>query len=233
MTRRLLLLSNSTVYGRRYLEHAADDIRRFFATVGRVLFVPYALDDRDAYAKKARETFEELGLALDSIHSAPDPAAAVAEAEGMFIGGGNTFRLLDALQRLNLVDAIRHRVTSGMPYMGSSAGSVIAAPTLRTTNDMPIVQPQSFDALGLISFQINGHYLDPDPASTHMGETRETRIREFHEMNAAPVAGLREGTWLRVDGPRVELCGSGAARIFVRGSPPYEVPAGSTLELEV
>jgi len=228
--RRLLLISNSTLHGSGYLDHAEAEIRDFFAEPPPVLFVPYALFDRDAYAKQARGRFEKMGLRLDAIHRASDPRRAVLEAKALFVGGGNTFRLLKTLQELSLLEPVRRRVLEGMAYIGSSAGSVIAAPTIRTTNDMPIVQPSSFEALGLVSFQINAHYLDPDPSSTHIGETREERIRQFHEENATPVVGLREGTMLRIEGDTVRLLGAAPARIFRRGQDPLEVPPGTLLE---
>lgn len=221
--RRLLLISTSTVFGTRYLEHAFGELREVLAGVGRVLFIPYALKDHEGYAAKAREAFAEIGFELDSLHEAKDERAAVARAEAIFCGGGNTFRLLDALYRADVMGAIRRRAQGGMPYTGASAGSNLACPTIRTTNDMPIVEPRSFDALGLVSFQINPHYIDPAPGSTHMGETRETRIREFHEENEAPVVGLREGAMLRVEGESVELRGRAGARVFRRGLPPVEL----------
>jgi dipeptidase E len=228
--RRLLLMSNSTLYGSGYLDYAEAEIRDFLAEAPPVSFVAYALFDRDAYAEQARGRFEKMGLRLDAIHRASDPRRAVLEAKALFVGGGNTFRLLKTLQELSLLDPIRRRVLEGMPYIGSSAGSVIAAPTIRTTNDMPIVRPSSFEALGLVSFQINAHYLDPDPSSTHMGETREVRIRQFHEESSTPVVGLREGTMLRIEGDSVRLRGAAPARIFRRGQDPLELPAGSSLE---
>jgi dipeptidase E len=228
--RRLLLISNSTLHGSGYLDHAEAEIRGFLAAAPPVLFVPYALFDRDAYAELARGRFEKMGLRLDGIHRASDPRRAVSQAKALFVGGGNTFRLLKTLEELSLLEPVRHRVLEGMPYIGSSAGSVIAAPTIRTTNDMPIVEPSSFDSLALVSFQINAHYLDPDPASTHMGETREERIRQFHEENLAPVVGLREGTMLRIEGKSIRLRGVAPARIFRRGQDPLEIPAGSSLE---
>jgi dipeptidase E len=228
--RRLLLISNSTLHGRGYLDHAEREIRDFLAAETPVLFVPYALFDRDAYARQARDRFGKMGFPLEGIHRAPDPRRAVLEAKALFIGGGNSFRLLKALQDLSLLDPIHRRAAEGMPYIGSSAGSVVSSPTIRTTNDMPIVEPSSFEALGLVSFQINAHYLDPDPASTHMGETREERIRQFHEENAAPVVGLREGTMLRIEGDSVRLRGAAPARIFRRRQDPLEVPSGAPLE---
>jgi dipeptidase E len=229
-TKRLLLLSNSALHGSGYLDYAEEAIREFLGKTRRLLFVPYAILDRGAYAAQARERLERMGYGLDSIHEAPDAGKAVLEAEALFIGGGNTFRLLRALQQRSLLEPIRRRVEAGMPYMGSSAGTVVTCPTIRTTNDMPIVEPESLQALGLIPFQINAHYLDPDPASTHMGETREVRLLQFHEENAAPVVGLREGTMLRVQGSSVVLEGSRPARIFRRGKDPVEVPPGTDLQ---
>lgn len=227
----LLLISNSTQHGRKYLDHCAEAIESFLAGTSSVLFVPYALHDHDGYAEKVAERFASMGKMVYSIHSLAEPAAAVADASAIFVGGGNTFRLLAALHGFDLIRAIRARVASGGRYMGSSAGSVIAAPTLKTTNDMPIVEPPSFEALGLIPFQINAHYLDPDLSSTHMGETRETRIQEFHEVNETPVVGLREGSWILVDGAHATLGGTNRARVFRRGKEPVEVEAGSTLDL--
>jgi dipeptidase E len=229
---RLLLISNSTSYGSGYLDHCAEAIKTFLRPSGaRVLFVPYAAHDLDAYADKARGRFETMGIPLDSIHRArPRVVSAVERADAIFIGGGNTFRLLDTLQRENLIEPIRRRIGSGAPYLGASAGSNVACPTIKTTNDMPIVEPASFEALNLVPFQINPHYLDPFPGSTHMGETREQRIAEFHEENDAAVVGLREGTWLQVEGQILNLQGAAGARIFIKGQTPSEHPAGSRLD---
>jgi dipeptidase E len=228
--KRLLLISNSALYGSGYLDHAEAAIREFLENPLRVLFVPYALLDRDAYAGQARRRFSKMGHGLDSLHEAPDAHAAVSKAEALFIGGGNTFRLLRALQERSLLEHIRRRVEEGMPYIGSSAGSVVACPTIRTTNDMPIVEPAGLEALGLIPFQINAHYFDADPNSTHMGETREVRLRQFHEENSQPVVGLREGTMLRIEEGSVRLQGIRPARIFRRGKEPLEVPPGTVLD---
>jgi dipeptidase E len=156
--------------------------------------------------------------------------ADVESAEAVFVGGGNTFRLLKQMYELDLIEAIRERVRGGLPYIGSSAGTNVATPSIRTTNDMPIVFPPTFDALGLVPFQINPHYLDPDPGSTHKGETREDRIREFHEENTTPVVGLREGSMIRVEGDAATLIGDRPARIFRRGEAPYELPVGSRID---
>ena len=226
---RLLLISNSTLHGRGYLDHAEDEIRRALDGARTVLFVPDALHDRDAYAAKARARFLAMGFSLASVHEVPDPVKAVEEAEAVFIGGGNTFRLLKALYESGTLSPIRERVRGGMPYIGSSAGSNVAGPTIRTTKDMPIVQPPSFDALGLVPFQISPHYLDPDPKSTHMGETQEERILQFHEERDTPVAGLREGAMLRVADGSILLAGTAGARIFRRGQPPAETLPGDEL----
>jgi dipeptidase E len=227
--RRLLLISNSTLYGSGYLDHAAGEIIDFLGAVQRVLFVPFALANHDAYAAQARTRFATMGYALDSLHEAANKLPAVNNAEAIFIGGGNTFRLLKALYDFELLQPIRERVAAGMPYIGSSAGSNVAAPTIRTTNDMPIVEPPSFAALGLVNFQVNPHYLDPDPGSRHMGETREERLLQFLEENETPVIGLREGAMIRVERDSAVLKGSSGARIFRRGHPPLEVLPGAEL----
>jgi len=229
-SKRLLLISNSTVYGRGYLDHVEKEILDFLGAMRRVLFIPFALYDRDAYAATARERFAAMGFELISIHEVADAQQAVHEAEAIFVGGGNTFRLLNGLYDAGVLLPVRRRVEDGMPYIGSSAGSIVAGPTLKTTKDMPIVEPPSFDALGLVPFQISPHYLDPDPASTHMGETQEERIKQFLEENEAPVVGLREGSMLRVEGKSVILKGTATARIFRRGHEPVETETGLKLE---
>ncbi len=206
--RRILLISNSTQHGSGYLEHCAENVREFLGdAVERVLFVPYALHDLDGYASVAREGVGKIGYALDSIHTTADPRSAVAEAEAIFIGGGNTFRLLNRLYELDLLAPIRERVAASIPYIGTSAGSNVACLSIKTTNDMPIVYPPSFDALQLVPIQLNPHFIDPAPGSLHMGETRETRIREFHEMSDDVVVALREGAMLRVEGDATRLLG--------------------------
>ena len=230
MSNRVLLISNSTLYGSGYLDHAATEILDFLGNVKRVLFVPYALYDRDAYASQAQKRFEKMGFNLSSIHKASDPKQAIDDAEALFIGGGNTFRLLNALYDFDLIERIRMRVAAGMPYVGSSAGSNVAGPTIKTTKDMPIVQPPSFDALGLVPFQISPHFLDPDPNSTHMGETQEERILQFLEENDTTVAGLREGAMVRVENGTTILKGSSGARIFRKGMEPVEVQPGTQLD---
>jgi dipeptidase E len=227
--KRVLLISNSTLHGSGYLDHAESEIRRSLIDVRTVLFVPYALYDRDAYSGLARARFAKMGYGLESIHTTPDPVEAVNNAHAIFIGGGNTFRLLKALYDAEVLEPIRYRVLSGMPYIGSSAGANVAGPTIKTTKDMPIVEPPSFDALGLVPFQISPHFLDPDPNSTHMGETQEERILQFLEENETPVAGLREGAMVLAEDDSFTLRGSTGARIFCKRREPVEVKPGDNL----
>ncbi len=230
MPRRLLLISNSTNHGEGYLDHVLPEIDGFLGAVRRLVFVPFALKDREAYGAKARGRLAAIGVEVATLTADEAGRRLAAGAEAFFTGGGNTFRLLKTLQDSGLFPILRERALAGTPYLGSSAGTNIAAPTIRTTNDMPIVEPASFEALGLVPFQINPHYLDPDPGSTHMGETREQRIREFHEENAAPVVGLREGAWLRIEDDRATLGGLRGARIFRRGVAPEERGTGDPLD---
>ena len=223
MPARILLISNSTLYGRGYLDHVEEEIRNFLGAAKTVLFVPFALYDRDAYAAQAGARFEAMGYTLESVHGIENPLPAIQRADAIFVGGGNTFRLLKALQDLDLLEPIRRKAKSGAAYIGSSAGSNVAGPTIKTTKDMPIVQPRSFDSLGLVPFQINPHYLDPDPNSTHMGETQEERILQFLEENETPIVGIREGAWLLIENGGVTLKGDAGARIFLRGHAPIEV----------
>ncbi len=225
--RNLILVSSSRVHGSGFLEHCRDAIAEHFDSVDRVLFVPYALADHDRYAEIVSQALNPIGLQVDSIHVAQDPVTAISEAEAIFIGGGNSFRLLKTLYDLNLIGPIRDSVQGrGVPYMGSSAGTNMACPTIRTSNDMPIVEPESFEALNLIPFQINPHFLDADPNSTHKGETREQRLAEYLEENDVPVVGLREGSWLKVVDDKCKLCGSAGMKLFRQGETPREVTAG-------
>jgi len=227
--RRLLLISNSTLYGSGYLDHAEAEIRTFLTGTRHVVFVPFALYDRTAYAAKVRQRLKAMGLELTSVHDVSNPRRAIGNAEAILVGGGNTFRLLKGIYDCGVRERIREKVADGTPYIGSSAGSIVACPSLKTTKDMPIVQPESFEALGLVPFQISPHYLDPDPSSTHMGETQEERIAQFLEENEEAVVGLREGSMLRVGDGAVTLIGPHAARIFRRGEHPVEVPSGEDL----
>jgi dipeptidase E len=219
---KLLLISSSNVYGFGYLDHAEPFIRDFLGPLRRVAFIPFAASDHASYTATVRERFARMEV---------DVVEDLERADALFVGGGNTFRLLNALYERALLDPIRERVRGGMPYIGSSAGTNITAPTIKTTNDMPVVWPPSLHSLGFVSFQINPHYLDPDPTSKHQGETREERIRDFHEDNDASVVGLREGSLLRVDDSHVRLIGTAPSRIFVKGKNPYELEPGNALEL--
>lgn len=226
----LLLLSNSSLHGRPFLSHALDAIDAFLGDRRALLFAPFALADHDGYTAKVREALAPLDVEVTGLHTVADPVAAVEAAEALFVGGGNTFRLLRTLQRAGLIEPVRRRVAAGeLGYMGSSAGTNHACPTIRTTNDMPIVEPDSFEAFGLIPFQINPHYQDPDPGSTHMGETREQRIREFHEENDVPVLGIREGAWLRRRDDVLTLHGTTGALLFRPGRDPEPFGDGADL----
>ncbi len=228
--RELLLVSNSTQAGRSYLEHCDAAAQELFAGRDNLVFVPFALHNHEIYAAKACAAFAALGFRMTSLHAVSDPAAVMDRAGGVFVGGGNTFRLASHLYRLNLVPIIRRRVlVEGMPYMGTSAGANLACATICTTNDMPIVYPPTFAALGLVPFQINPHFIDRDPASTHMGESREDRIREYHEEQSLPVVGLREGAWLRVRGEQMRLLGETGGKLFEAGSAPVECHSGYDL----
>ena len=222
---RLLLISSSLVHGHGFLDHPEPEIRRILEGRERVAFVPYAAHDHDAYVAKVRERLGRMGFEVTGVRDARD----VENAEAIFIGGGNTFRLLKTMYERELLDPIRARVRGGVPYIGSSAGTMVSNPTIRTTNDMPIVWPPSLDALGLVPFQTNNHYLDPDPDSTHKGETREERLREYHEENDTLVVGVREGSMLWVEDGTATLIGMKPARIFRRGEEPYELPVGSVI----
>src|SRR5262245_33579277 len=210
------LISSSTIYGHGYLDNVAAEIRELLRDIQSVVCIPFAICDRDAYAAKARERFQRMGYALESIHSTSNPRRLIDESQAIFIGGGNTFRLLRALYDYRLLDAIQSSVERGVSFIGSSAGSIVACPSLKTTKDMPVVQPPSFDALHLVHFQISPHYLDPDPNSTHMGETQEERIMQYLEENDFPVVGLREPGMLRVGKGETILRGEAMARVFRR-----------------
>ena len=231
--RRLLLLSNSRNAGQGYLEHALDTLQDFLGTTRtRILFIPYAgvRLSYDDYADTVRDRFEAAGYALDPIHEADDPAQAVDEAEAIAVGGGNTFHLLREITERGLLARIRARVNEGIPYVGWSAGANLACPTISTTNDMPIVEPPSFEALGLIPFQINPHYTDAHPQG-HQGETRPERIQEYCLANPdVPVVGLPEGTMLRVEGHRLTLLGDHPARLFHGEDEPAERAPGDSLQ---
>ena len=231
--KRLLLLSNSKNYGQGYLEHAETQIKDFLGErVRKVLFIPFAAVRYtfDEFADSVRERFEHMGYELDSLHASGDLRQAMQTAEAIIVGGGNTFHLLHHLHQRGLMETIRARVSVGVPYIGWSAGSNIACPTIKTTNDMPIIEPSSFKALGLVPFQINPHYLDAHPQG-HQGETREERLLEFVEVNRnVYVVGLREGSMLSIEGQRVRLIGDKSVRIFVHGTEAKEYSPEESLQ---
>lgn len=222
----IIIASTSTLHGGNYLEYLLPELQSFFSNVKQLLFIPYARPSgisHDDYTKKVSEAFNKINISVKGIHEFENPVEAIENAEGIFTGGGNTFLLVSQLYKNNVIDALEKVVKNGTPYLGTSAGSNICGLTMNTTNDMPIVYPPSFRTLGFVSFNINPHYLDPIEGSTHMGETRETRINEFHHFNPQPVVGLREGSWLAVKGNSVKLKGTLTARIFKRNEKPIEV----------
>ncbi len=227
--KKLLLASTSTIYGSDYLAYLLDDVARFFKDIKTVVFIPYArpsgisYDDYTAIAAKA---FAKINISVKGIHTFDNPKEAIANAQAVFTGGGNTFLLLKTLYENDITSTLQAKINKGMPYMGTSAGSNIAGQTIKTTNDMPIVYPPSFDALQLIPFNINAHYLDADPNSKHKGETRETRILEYLSQNNIPVIGLREGSWLEVSGSAIELKGELKARLFLSPDNVTEISSG-------
>lgn len=234
--KKIIVASTSTVHGSGYLEYLLSDLEIFFKNVSTIVFIPYARPSGisyDAYTAKAREAFEKIGKKVVGIHEFDNPVAAIKEAEGIFTGGGNTFELVNQLYKTKVLDQLKESVENGTPYLGTSAGSNICGITMMNTNDMPIVYPPSFDTMRLIPCNINAHYLDPDPSSTHMGETRETRIKEFHVFNEIPVVGLREGSWLEVKGTEIQLRGTLTARLFRKDKEAIELENGSMLTQEV
>ena len=223
---RLLLISNSTNAGEAYLDYPKLNIKNFLGSeIKKTLFIPYAgvTFSFDEYAQKVQTRFDEIGYRVNSIHKYDNPVLAVENAEAIVVGGGNTFQLIKMMHENKLIDAIRKKVLAGTPFVGWSAGSNVACPTICTTNDMPIVEPESFKALDLVPFQINPHYIDANPDG-HAGETREQRIAEFLVANpAVTVIGLREGTMLLVENNKMTLIGKRSARIFMKNSSPFEM----------
>ena len=230
----ILVASTSTIFGGSYLDYLTDEISTLFENTDEVLFIPYARPNgmsHDSYTLKAAEVFSKMGKKLVGIHTFPNPELAIRQAKGVFTGGGNTFLLVSQLYAMQVMQPLRESIFKGLPYMGTSAGSNICGISMQTTNDMPIVYPPSFKTLGVIPFNINPHYLDPDANSKHMGETRETRIKEYHTQNTVPVVGLREGSWLQVLGDDITLRGSLPARIFEPNKSPIEVAPGTNINL--
>ncbi len=224
--KKLLIASTSTVYGSGYLEYILPTLELFFKDVSEIVFIPYARPGgitNDSYTEIARKAFLKINKKVKGIHEFENPELAIQNAKGIFTGGGNTFVLVDSLNRQNLFPKLKKSIENGTLYFGTSAGSNITGINMKTTNDMPIVYPNSFDTLGLIPLNINPHYLDPDLNSKHKGETRETRINEFHIFNQTPVLGLREGSWLEVNDQVIILKGSLPARLFRQGKKPQEL----------
>lgn len=230
--KKVILASTSTLYEGRYLDYLLPTLKKHFEGINTLLFIPYAQPSGisyDDYTQKVANAFKEIAIAVIGIHEYDDPKAAVKNAQGIFTGGGNTFLLVSQLYKNDLIEVLKESVENGTPYLGTSAGSNIGGKTMNTTNDMPIILPPSFDTLGFINFNLNPHYLDPITGSTHMGETRETRINEFHKLSTIPVLGLREGSWLEVYENNVFLRGELTARLFRAGEFPVEMAPGENL----
>jgi len=228
----LIIASTSTIHGGSYLDYLLPDLEQHFENCETVLFIPYARPGgitEDAYTENVRAAFLKINKKVVGLHSFENPAEAIASAKGIFTGGGNTFLLVTQLYENQVMEALAKAIENGTPYLGTSAGSNITGISMQTTNDMPIVYPPSFKTLGAIPFNLNPHYLDPDSNSKHMGETRETRLKEFHAFNSIPVLGLREGSWLDVKGESIVLKGSLTARWFTQNQDPIELDPETNL----
>ena len=232
--KKLIIASTSTLHKGTYLGYLQQELEILFRDVTEVLFIPYARPggiSHENYTRMAAKAFKKIGKNLRGIHTFENPRQAIDQAQGIFTGGGNTFLLVQQLHDNKLLDPITNAIINGTPYLGTSAGSNICGITMQNTNDMPIVYPSSFNTLGLIPFNINAHYIDPDPKTTHMGESRATRIKEYHTQNNTPVVGLPEGSWLEVIGDTITLKGNHSARIFEKGKEPYLLETASILRL--
>ena len=230
--RTLIIASTSTIHGGEPLDYLTEELKTLYKDTQDILFIPYARPggiSHDEYTRKVQIAFNKIDKKLTGIHEFDNPKDALKNAKGIFTGGGNTFVLVNQLYKNDLIETIKMVVTNGTPYLGTSAGSNICGLTVSTTNDMPIVYPPSFKTFGFVPFNINPHYLDPDPKSKHMGETREMRIQEFHKFNTQPVIGIREGSWIEVKGALVTLRGPLKARVFELNKIPYEINTGSDL----
>ncbi len=228
----VILASTSTLYGGNYLEYLKDEIALLFKEIDEVIFIPYARPSgisHEEYTAKAAVFFNTMNIQVKGLHEFNRPEKALNEGKAYFTGGGNTFLLVKTLHELGLMNVLRDNVLSGKPYLGCSAGSNIGGLNMKTTNDMPIVYPPSFDCMGLVPFNLNPHYLDPHPEIKHNGETRETRILEFLTQNKTKVVGLREGNWIRIKGDAIAVEGTELTRIFENDRPPYEISPGSLL----
>ncbi|WP_316740909.1 dipeptidase PepE [Pedobacter antarcticus] len=229
----IILASTSSLFGEEYLSYLKTEVELLFQQTDEIIFVPYARPGgitHDDYTAKAASFFQKIGIKVKGLHTFNDQKIAIQQARGFFTGGGNTFLLVKQLHELGLMSELKKAVESGKPYLGTSAGSNIGGVNMQNTNDMPIVYPSDFSTMGLISFNINAHYLDPDSGLKHNGETRETRIKEFHVFNSTPVAGLREGSWIRVKDGKVTTEGSHSTRLFLQGREPVELEPGSAMD---
>lgn len=227
-----ILASTSTLHDQDYLEYLIPHLPELYKDIEEVIFIPYARPggiSHEEYTEKARNAFSKAGIRIKGIHEFDDPVEAIRNASGIFTGGGNTFLLVSELYRKKIMNVIKEVVKNDTPYLGTSAGTNIGGLSMQTTNDMPIVYPPSFQTLGLVPFNINPHYLDPDPDSNHKGETRETRIKEFHGLNSQPVVGLREGSWLEINDNKVTLKGDLQARVFEKEKVPFEIETETDL----
>jgi len=230
--RNLLIASTSTVYGTPYLEYLKEEIIDFFSESEKIIFIPFARPGGATfsdYTNVAKSFFKSFDMKLDGIHESTNMKKALSEAQGIFVGGGNTFLLLKTLYEQSLLELIKNKINEGIPYFGTSAGSNILGKSIKTTNDMPIVYPPSFDAIQAVPFNINPHYTDPHSESKYMGETRDTRINEFLKFNKTTVVGLREGSYLIVVEDNISLGGPHKAKIFQPGSKPVELSANDDL----
>ena len=232
--KKLIIASTSTIHGGNYLEYLLPTLSKFFSDVKTILFIPYARPSGisyDEYTALVAKAFKNIHKDVVGIHQFDSPIEAIKEAAAIFTGGGNTFELVNQLYKHQLLPVLSEVLNSGTPYLGTSAGSNICGVSMMNTNDMPIVYPPSFKTLGIIPFNINAHYLDPIPNSKHMGETRETRIKEFHMYNDTTVLGLREGSWLEVIDSTVTLKGNLTARLFQKDTTPIELPTNSVVKI--
>lgn len=228
----IILASTSTLFGGNYLEYLRSEIENLFRETEEIIFVPFARPggiSHQEYTEKAREFFTQINIKVKGLHEFEDKIEAVNNAKGIFTGGGNTFLLVKTLHEENLMEVLKENVENGTPYLGCSAGSNIGGLNMKTTNDMPIVYPPSFECMGLVPFNINPHYLDPNPHLKHNGETRETRIKEFLTQNNTKVVGLREGNWIRKIGQKITVEGRELTRIFEKNKEPYEIAPGTEL----
>lgn len=229
----LIIASTSTVHNGTYLDYLLPTLQEHFKGVKTLLFIPYARPggiSHEEYSAKVQSVFTQIGIEVKGLHKFENPKQAIQEAKAIFTGGGNTFLLVHQLYKNDIMSILTEVLKNGTPYLGTSAGSNITGLSMQTTNDMPIIYPPSFKTLGIIPFNLNPHYLDPDLNSTHMGETRETRIKEFHAFNTVPVLGLREGSWLKVTEDKIILKGSLTARWFTQNKEAIELEPETDLK---